>query len=534
MASNCSDSGESDASRVSIRDLKSAVGASRRGQIKGESASVRLTIGECAVEIEKERTSGRWAPSLLTDFRRLCGEGRHRDGLMQCLDSNSIKTPNKLQEYLIPLFLHFLGKELDGRQLYVPRSCMLVQGPASGKTTSAVLAILAAIDPAIQQPQAIFVSRSAELFVNKLLTVFASMQTFTFQAFDRDEVGANGGFDTTSPELVAACTAHILIGHPGRMRKVLTSETSIALDRVKVLVVDDSLELFNGASHEADRSQSQQVSKICVTGLPSGEIRQPVEATSLTSPIEDVVEICKILDAHEHACNGIATKVQYIILADQSADKASRKMLKLLRSSMMTKKDLLSVEICMVPTKAIKNMKHYYAEAASSGWVSVFAGLVQGLAFPRALIYCDDERIHKYFNEMQALGIKVGANLPGATSALRQEALQDFSMNKTQFLLTHSEPAVCHIMLPKVSCVFHFGILSEVPSVYGVRLKPIEEKLRKECSSILLVDAQKSSKASEVHPVVSKLQKLFHISFMDMPLELLPSGQSSTCARVRA
>merc|ERR1719327_1999492 len=106
---------------------------------------------------------------------------------------------------------------------------------------------------------------------------------------------------------------------------------------------------------------------------------------------------------------------------------------------MSIKKNLLSVESCTPPMKLIKAMKHYYAEATSTEWVRVFAGLVQALTFPRALIYCDDDRIHQYFREMQSMGIAVSANLPGATADARRSALSEFSSNKTQFFLTHSE-----------------------------------------------------------------------------------------------
>merc|ERR1712227_1013590 len=126
----------------------------------------------------------------------------------------------------------------------------------------------------------------------------------------------------------------------------------------------------------------------------------------------------------------------------------------------------------------------------------------------------------------------------------RRRAVQDFTSNKTQFLLTHSEPAVCQIMLPKVSCVFHFGILPQLPTVYGVRLSPLDEALKRESASILLVDSgAKDEKASgkaakevaicpklgdlsqvgDLHPTVAKLQKVFGVSFLDMPLEMLPA-----------
>merc|ERR1712032_1683399 len=124
-------------------------------------------------------------------------------------------------------------------------------------------------------------------------------------------------------------------------------------------------------------------------------------------------------------------------------------------------------------------------------------------------------------------GIAVSANLPAnkgsgdSASDLRRRAVQDFSSNKTQFLLTHSEPAVCQIMVPKVSCVFHFGMPAHMTPVYGVRLLPLDEKLAKESVSIFLVDANRGQKEA-VPAAVTKLEKRFGISFMDMPLEFFP------------
>jgi hypothetical protein len=411
----------------------------------------------------------------------------------------------------------------------------------------------------VQQPQVIFVTRSVRFDINKFLRVFTLSNVFSFQAFDPDETGLDLEIDEASPEAVAARTAHVLVGHPGRLRKLLALGT-IPLDAIKAFVVDDALMFFNGSPTEAAASAGVPVedkpSQLCLSGLPSGEKRAPVDSspggskqttddanassssaspTFVASAIEDVVELCRLLDAAK------AVKIPYFIIADDQAatDRGTKKMMRMLKSSMVTRKNLLSVENCTLPTKLIKGMKHYSAEARSTDWVRIFAGLVQALTFPRALIYCDDESIHQYLHQMEAMGVAVSANLPGASSESRQKALQDFSSNKTQFLLTHSEPAVCQVMLPKVSCVFHFGIMSQMPSVYGVRLCPLDEKLKKESASILLVEAPKPSKSKDskedkeakcgdMHPVVSKLQKTFGIAFMDMPLEMLPSGVSAS------
>merc|ERR1711879_643933 len=96
--------------------------------------------------------------------------------------------------------------------------------------------------------------------------------------------------------------------------------------------------------------------------------------------------------------------------------------------------------------------------------------------------------------------IAVSANIPelvgsngeplGANEA-RRKAVQDFTTNKTQFLLTRSEPAVCQIVLPKVSCVFHFGIPAHLPSLYGVRLLPLDLNAGREAASILFLEPVK-------------------------------------------
>merc|ERR1719235_1140096 len=106
-------------------------------------------------------------------------------------------------------------------------------------------------------------------------------------------------------------------------------------------------------------------------------------------------------------------------------------MMKLLRSAIMSQKNLLSVDNCVTNTKLIRAMNHYYAEVPAGDWVYVFSKLVKTFTFPRALIYCDTESIGAYFAEMQSMGIAVSANLPGASSDARQAALSDFTSNKT-------------------------------------------------------------------------------------------------------
>jgi len=259
---------------------------------------------------------------------------------------------------------------------------------------------------------------------------------------------------------------------------------------------------------------------------------------------DDLVQICNVLECRQYSQNLSDTyhirkgdnqgpKLRYIILSQQLTDPASRKVLRLLKNSLMKKKNLLSVESCLPPTKLIKAMKHYYVLAPRTEWVHVFSSLVQSLMFPRALVFCDDEGggPRGFLKTMQALGLAVSANLPDvpgprgevlSASESRRRAVQEFTSNKSQFLLTRSEPAVCQLVLPKVSCVFHFGVPSQLPSVYGIRLLPLDANLVGDSASILFVEP--STGASDGTPaIVAGIGKLFDIRFMDMPFEFLPA-----------
>jgi hypothetical protein len=191
----------------------------------------------------------------------------------------------------------------------------------------------------------------------------------------------------------------------------------------------------------------------------------------------------------------------------------------------MKKKNLLGIESIPAPTRIIKAMKHYYAQAPHSEWVRVFAGLVQSLMFSRALIFCDNENIDAYAREMQEMGFALSVNYSEDASIateVRRKAVQDFSSNKTQFLITRSEPAVCQIELPKVSSVFHFGLPTNHVSVYGTRLLPLDAANVKDAPSILFVDAPRDGDGARPQ-LVRSVGKLFEIDFLDMPFEFLPA-----------
>merc|ERR1719235_408436 len=88
----------------------------------------------------------------------------------------------------------------------------------------------------------------------------------------------------------------------------------------------------------------------------------------------------------------------------------------------------------------------------------------------------------------------------------RRQAVQEFQGGRTQLLFATSEPAVCQIVLPKVSCVFHFDVPSDMLSVYGVRLLPLDSRQPMDAVSVLFAENASSK--------VKELEKMFSIEFM--------------------
>jgi len=473
------------------------------------------------------------------------------------------------------------------------KSCIVIQGPSqAGKTSSVVMSLLAAIDVDCPQPQAILLSSGSKRDFDKYLNVFSLMQPVNFQAFMDDDEEHEPELTEASQRVHDARNTHILVGHPKRILKLLSVSSQMRLDALKVLIIDDAELLLSYSGDNATSSTQHVLPPRKPTTPPDGTQRQagsrptpfckpqqfsnrgtpeeplsplspksPLSPTNLTlgsssgrdgqtlgkgpqlhhPQLDDIVQICNVLECRMYSQNQMDTyrirsgeqeaeKLRYVILMDKVADASSRKVLRLLKNSLMQKKNLLNPECIAPPTKVIKAMKHYYAQPPRSDWVKVFSGLVQSLMFPRALIFCDDDNIGKYYKEMLEMGIDVSANLPemkgangepmGAAEA-RRRAIQDFTGNKTQFLLTRSEPAICQVALPKVSCVFHFGLPKDTASIYGVRLLPLDATTAKDAASILFLDAPDVA-SSAMPPVVAGVGKLFDVRFMDMPFEFLP------------
>jgi hypothetical protein len=409
-----------------------------------------------------------------------------------------------------------------------------------------VLSLLTAIDTSVSHTQAILLTSSGKRDFDKYLGVLTLMQPVTYQSFlDDDEE-----LDPNSEKVKTAHNAHILIGHPKKMLRLLSSCPKLRLDFVRVLCVDDAEELVYDFQELAPKGSSL-LSRTGAGDVPESPLHSPsrkVPGQSQQKPlVDDVIQIRYVLECRQFTHNHTDTirirsgqsqrpKLRHIILTQPLKDEASKKVLRLLRNSLMQKKNLVNNAVAAPPTKLIKSMKHYYVAAPKSEWVRILSGLVQTLMFPRAIVYCDesDSRSKGFLREMQERNLSVSANMPGASDAsdpsspktpkksaseCRRQAIQDFVGNKSQFFFTNSEPAVCQLVLPKVSCVFHMDVPVENPSTYGMRLLPLDEKTAKDSVSVLFIEPQDTK-------TVSGIEKLFDVRFMEMPFDFLPESSS--------
>jgi len=417
------------------------------------------------------------------------------------------------------------------------KACVVIQGPPEiGKTSCLVVALLAALDTAVSSCQAVVLTGSRKRDFEKYFNVFTLMHPATCVTFlpakndggdgDKPPVLGPHGWQTpwlhdqsleVDENMVQARKAHVLCGDPAQILRI-TGDASISMEHVRMLVIDDVGLLIDDAQNlKRDGSQLQ---------------------------IDDVIKICQTLELRSE------NRLRYVVLSEFLKEDAAKKTLRLLKNSLMRKKNLLSAGLTTTTMKAHKQVKHYLVQAKRHNWVKILRSLVSSLMFPRAIVYCDDhkvERIETYIREFRLNDVTVAVNISksrrydaSAASATsrqkerpeeseqarrqddarqdsesRRQAVQDFSSGRHQFLFTTSEPAVCQLVLPKVKAVFHFDVPSDMLSVYGVRLLPLEQSQATAETGVSILFVESSSKCSEI-------AKLFGISFMDMPFEYIP------------
>eukprot|EP00925_Amoebophrya_sp_RCC4383_P021525 GSA25T00025061001.1 len=302
---------------------------------------------------------------------------------------------------------------------------------------------------------------------------------------------------TTAIGPITPLNAQVICGRPGQVLDLLNKH-DICLDYVSVLVLDDAQDLV-----------LEETSKEILP--PSSDSGTP----STGSEMDQVIQVSHIVE-----CRLLAGKLRYVLLSRMMASTetpGSRKVLRLLKSSVMKKKNLFSV-MPDLPTKLRPNVKHYVVEAPREKWLKILKALVTSLMFPKAIIFCDDKkRVEQYPAQMKALGLSASINLGSRQDSIanmpkRMQAIQDFSGGKNPFLFTVSDPSVCQNVTS--SCVFHMDVPAEMPSIYSLRLLSLDPTPTRDVVSILFVE--KADKLTQ------ELAKIFQISFLDMPYEFIP------------
>jgi len=450
------------------------------GKRKRSSRSMHIGFEGCSIDLECEHREhpGSW---VLKNFSEIFKGHPDSEGINMCLKSYEIDKPTKLQAHSITAIVRGVQRSKAGK------SCIMIQGPSgTGKTSAVSLAVLAILDPNIKHIQAIILSGSPLRDFDKFFTVFSTLQVSSDTNVLKSCFGNKDEGKQKPTNWTIQPGTQVLTGRSTNILHLL-GLTQVCLEHVRVLVIDDAQTLAEFSDDPSD------------------------------TPLNDVIQVCNILE-----CQGAPTsKLTLVILSRCGEGHISRKVIRLLKSSVLKKKNLLSVQD--MPTKLRMHVKHYYVQAPRQEWTRILSGLVKSLMFPRVIVFCDDRRhgIEYFPNKMRQMNLEVSVNLGSGEESdeIRRIALQDFSGGKTQFLFTTSEPATCQIVLPKVSCVFHLDVPSDMLSVYAVRLLPLDSHGRSDAVSVVFVEG------SGPNPKIVEIEKLFGIRFMDMPFEFIPTNQ---------
>lgn len=281
------------------------------------------------------------------------------------------------------------------------------------------------------------------------------------------------------------------------------------------------------SSSDATTNQKSKSTNAAEAALGVDDRSNTDDGNNKNSPSNDSVKHKK-MNSSTKVTNKYELLFQQKTLAFQNErDLATRKMLRTLKSSLMKKKNLFSVKnsstalLTKNPPKIKSNIKHYFIEAPKAEWIKILSNLTNALLFPRAIIFCDDKKRTKMYEEMLITESNGNvATLNGSSFTSESQEAKNFAASKAQFLYTVSEPAVCQNVLPKVSCIFHLDVPHDLLSVYAVRLLPLDNagKNTNTKDSVSVLFTEKAGK------IVGELEKLFGISFMDMPFEFIPKG----------
>merc|ERR1719247_701026 len=189
--------------------------------------------------------------------------------------------------------------------------------------------------------------------------------------------------ETDEEILLQARKAHVIAGDPASLLR-MCAKPDLNMEHVRVLLIDD-VQLITADAQTLKGKEKEEGSQL-----------------------DDVIKICQTLELRSE------NRLRYVILSQFVKDDASKKTLRLLKNSLMKKKNLLSAGLTTTTMKAHKQVKHYVVQAPRRDWVRILKSLVSSLMFPRAIIFTDDqrrERLDMFLRDMKQQGLDVSINL---------------------------------------------------------------------------------------------------------------------------
>eukprot|EP00392_Amoebophrya_sp_AT5.2_P012655 g12762.t1 len=264
--------------------------------------------------------------------------------ILQCLKLYGFDRPTKLQAHCIPAVANVMRNDRS-----TMKSCVVVQGPAgSGKTSGMALAVAAGLDPKVKHCQALVLCIRERRDFDKFFNLFTCMYPLKLLSLVGVRARDSGSASGTQEEQEQQGDeedhdgAQVIVGRPGEVLHFLNT-VDVCLDYVSILILDDAQDLVVEAE-EQDLPRSSQM--------------------------DEVIRVSHLVE-----CRILARKLRYVLLSQMmsgsasapgaGADQNNRKVLRMLKSSVMKKKNLFSV-MPDLPKTLPQNVKHYVVEAPRS------------------------------------------------------------------------------------------------------------------------------------------------------------------------
>jgi len=417
------------------------------------------------------------APSQIASWDQLlalAGDDKELS-VRQAVEWYGWPAPTKFQAVAIPCIIQACRNTQDSR------SYTLLQAASGlGKTSALVLGFLSAVKREIHSLQFIIASMEGVEEVEKYINALSCLCPVQ-AAYYMDEASTDVEADVESAQ-----GAQVIVGHPARVCKVLkAAQERLSLECVEVLFIDDASSLIAG-----------------------GHVQQVCEINQIVSLFA------------RHA-------LRYVVVSS-FVEREAKPALRAMKSSLMSKKNMFDLSQQVGRIK--KCVKHYSLQGETGGWVDKLIALRSMIYIPRAVIFCDDDKLFEVMRKrfLSARRTSVAAPAEDLSVAVidstsqslkqRRDSLASFCKEQQDFLLTRSEPNIFQTSLPRVFWTVHFGVDSSNLSWYGCRLLCLDSTLRQKAGKSLHHDGVSIlfSRPRD-HENVPKLEKMFGIRFEALP-----------------